>query len=59
MTGTDVATTKTNIRGKDVAWYREEIGDKLGVPARELLEQYSKIPPEEVESHVKKIVYLP
>jgi hypothetical protein len=56
MTTTGVATTKTNVRGKDVDWYCAEPGDKLGVLARELLEKYSRIPPEEVESHVKEIV---
>ncbi|KAG0650565.1 Methyltransferase trt5 [Hyphodiscus hymeniophilus] len=42
-------------RSKDVSSYRQEPGEKLGALARELLEDYSKVSPEEVESHVKNI----
>jgi len=35
--------------------YRADIGEKLGGSARELLENYSKIPSAEVEEHVYKI----
>lgn len=41
-------------RDKDVPWYSEEL--KLGDQARELLENYSRIPADEVETHVRKIV---
>jgi len=58
MAQTDIpnALEKIEAREKDVPWYNPEIGDKLGASARELLENYSKIPPAEVEDHVYKIV---
>lgn len=42
-------------KDKSVAWYDKTFS---GVPAdaRELLEKYSKIPPEEVEPHVLSMV---
>lgn len=42
-------------KDRSVAWYDKTFS---GVPAdaRELLEKYSKIPPEEVEPHVLSIV---
>lgn len=42
-------------RDRSVAWYDKTFS---GVPAdaRELLEKYSKIPPDEVESHVLSMV---
>ena len=58
MTDTDIpsALAKIERRSKDVAWYSPSPGEKLGPAARELLENYSRIPSEEVESHVKNIV---
>jgi hypothetical protein len=58
MADTDVqdARTKISNREKDVPWYNPNIGNKLGNSARELLENYSKIPASEVEGHVYKIV---
>lgn len=47
----EVAKGDTN-----VPWYANSIGARLGKSARELLENYSKIPADEVESHVFKIV---
>lgn len=52
------AAEKVYSRDKGVSWYSESVGTKLEGPARELLEKYSKIPPEEVENHVYKIVWL-
>jgi len=40
---------------KDNSSYSKEPGEKLGELARDLLENYSKVSPEEVENHVKKI----
>ena len=42
---------------KDVKWYRKE-PDRFSPACRELLENYSHIPPEEVNSHVFHIVRL-
>ncbi|KAF7877448.1 hypothetical protein EAF04_001125 [Stromatinia cepivora] len=36
-------------------WYHTTIGKRLGPEARELLENYSHIPPEEVDAHVYKM----
>ena len=41
---------------KDVRWYHKEIGPQFNPLFRELLENYSHIPPEEVESHIHTIV---
>ncbi|PQE24513.1 methyltransferase domain-containing protein [Rutstroemia sp. NJR-2017a WRK4] len=47
-------------RSTDVPWYEKTIpAEKLDGAARELLENYSKIPPSEVESHVYNIVRFP
>ena len=40
---------------KDVRWYTKEL-PKLDPHVRELLENYSHIPPEDVESHILKFV---
>ena len=53
------SATVTRSRSKDSASYVKEPGEKLGVLARDLLENYSGIPPEEVAAHVKKIVMIP
>lgn len=47
---------KIDKRSKDVPWYNSDMGNKLGVSARELLEKYSKIPADEVENHVYSVV---
>lgn len=39
-------------------WYRPEIGDKLNAQTRKLLEEYSGIPPDEVEAHCYAVVCL-
>jgi hypothetical protein len=61
MAQTDIpdALQKIEAREKDVPWYNPDIGNKLGDSARELLENYSKIPAAEVEDHVYKIVRYP
>jgi hypothetical protein len=60
MAQTDIpdAQAKIATREKDVPWYNPVLGDKLGDSARALLENYSGIPPGEVEAHVHKIVSL-
>ncbi|TVY67440.1 Methyltransferase trt5 [Lachnellula suecica] len=57
MAETDVPDARAKIgrREKDVPWYNPDMGDKLGKPARELLENYSGIPASEVEEHVYRI----
>jgi hypothetical protein len=40
---------------KSFPWYMEDLSS-LSEPARRLLEEYSHIPPEEVEGHVKSMV---
>jgi hypothetical protein len=59
MAETDIpdALAKIDNRDKDVLWYNPNLGKKLGDSARELLESYSKIPAEDVENHVYKIVF--
>ncbi len=59
MAQTDIpdAMAKIDSRAKDVPWYIPEV-DK-DVPARTLLEEYSKIPPEDVERHINTIVLHP
>jgi hypothetical protein len=47
-------------RSIDVPWYERTIpAEKLDGAARDLLENYSKIPSAEVESHVYNIVRSP
>ena len=59
MAETDIPDAETKIanREKDVPWYNPHLGKKLGDSVRELLETYSKIPAEDVEDHVYKIVF--
>ena len=57
LTDIEGAEEKINLRAKNVPWYDPKL-KKLGASARELLENYSKIPPAEVESHIYKIVCL-
>ena len=47
---------KIAARDKDVPWYVEDVGKKLGDTGRELFEKYSKIPADEVEAHIQKVV---
>ena len=37
-------------------WYHEVLQHELTAEARQLLEKYSKIPPDQIESHIYKIV---
>ena len=45
-------------RGKDVYWYKTDIGD-VSEPARRLLENYSRIHPDRVVPHVAEVVSSP
>jgi hypothetical protein len=49
------AEAKIDLRDKNNPWYDPKL-KKLGPSGKELLENYSKIPPAEVEDHVYKIV---
>ena len=53
-----MAQSHKRTNSTDVPWYNGDIGPKLGPKAREILEGYSKIPADQVESHVSKIVGL-
>lgn len=44
-------------RGKDVHWYKADIGP-VSEPARQLLENYSRIPPDQVIPHIAQVVSL-
>jgi hypothetical protein len=62
MADTETPQSAENIaeRSTDVPWYKKAIpAEKLDGAARELLENYSKIPSSEVESHVYNIVRFP
>ncbi|CZR65359.1 uncharacterized protein PAC_15259 [Phialocephala subalpina] len=48
------AEAKIDLRDKNVPWYNPKL-KKPGPSARELLENYSKIPPAEVEDHIYKM----
>jgi hypothetical protein len=50
------AEFKIGMRDKKVPWYTESLDGKLGDAARTLLENYSKIPAEKVESHIYEVV---
>jgi SAM-dependent methyltransferase len=58
MAQTDIpdAQQKIGSRDKDVPWYNDSIGSQLGPSARKLLEEYSHIPVDQVESHIYAIV---
>src|ERR1700761_8860185 len=60
MAHTDIpnAIQKIETRDKDVPWYNPSLDQKLAASTRELLETYSKIPADQVENHVYKIVLL-
>lgn len=46
---------KSDLKDKNSPWYYPKL-KKLGPSARELLENYSKIPLAEVEDHIYKMV---
>jgi hypothetical protein len=60
MAHTDIPDAQTRIgsRDKDVPWYTDSIGSRLGPSARKLLEEYSHIPADQVESHIYAVVRL-
>ena len=55
--GSSVVATENQLgsRSRDVAWYSKDISE-IPEAAREVLEKYSKVPPEEVKDHVTKVV---
>lgn len=61
MAHTDIPDAQMRIgsRDKDVPWYTDSIGSRLGPSARKLLEDYSHIPADQVESHIYSIVGPP
>lgn len=60
MAHTDIpdALEKIGTRNKNVPWYNEDMGSKLGAAARSLLENYSHIPSAEVEPHIYSVVSI-
>lgn len=61
MAHTDIPGVSRMIgsKDKDVPWYTNSIGSRLGPSARKLLEEYSHVPAEQVEDHIYIIVCLP
>jgi hypothetical protein len=55
--GTNIpdAEAEIDLRDKTVSWYDPKL-KKIAPSARELLENYSRIPPAEVEDHIYKMV---
>jgi hypothetical protein len=47
---------KIKDRDTNVSWYAESIGKQLNPKTRKLLEEYSHIPPNDVENHVLLLV---
>jgi hypothetical protein len=45
-------------RSKQFPWYQESFGSRLTPVCRQLLEEYSQVPPAEVESHVYEMVKI-
>lgn len=43
-------------RSRKLPWYQDLLGNKLSPEARKLFEQYSKIPAQEVEAHIYRVV---
>lgn len=37
-------------------WYHHELGEELTTEAKEVLEQYSNVPADKIESHIYRIV---
>ena len=54
MALTDASQAKSS-PSKDVPWFKPDIGE-INPPFRALMEEYSKIPAEEVKSHILKVV---
>ena len=54
---TDLISTSVEVgaKGKDVPWYSKEL-ENVGPGATELLEKYSKIPSDQIVSHVLELV---
>ena len=43
-------------RSRKLPWYQASLDNKLSPEARKLFEQYSKIPAQEIETHIYKVV---
>lgn len=43
-------------RSRKLPWYQTSLGNKLSPEARKLFEQYSKIPAQEVDAHIYRVV---
>ena len=44
------------MNSKENPWYRKTISNEVSAEARQLLEEYSRIHPDEVEQHIYRIV---
>jgi len=47
---------KTAPRSKDLPWFQSKIGSSLTAAGRQLLQDYSGIAPDDVETHIYTIV---
>ena len=52
---TDHAILASEARNKNVPWYSKEIQEDLA-PAQKLLEEYSRVPPDQVVAHIVAVV---
>lgn len=43
-------------RSKDLPWYQATYGSRLTASTRDLLENYAKIPPQDISTHIYQIV---
>lgn len=50
--------TSSSPTNKDIPWYEEDIPD-ISEPVRQLLEQYSGIPPERLKEQILSVVGFP
>ncbi len=50
--------TPIDLFSRDNAWYKKDIGDRIPDSGRKLLEEYSKIKPEDVDRHIYEMVYF-
>lgn len=50
-----LTATDERLNNKNVPWYSVDV-EKINSPARELLEKYSQIPPDQVTRHVFEVV---
>ncbi|KUJ18433.1 uncharacterized protein LY89DRAFT_746723 [Mollisia scopiformis] len=55
QSSTQTVSIENDKSSKDVPWYSKDMTSQLGAPARDLLERYSKIPADEVETHIYSV----